>query len=109
MAEEIYFDCLIMGAGISGLDMAYHIQKYCPWASYAILERRANLGGTWDFFKYPGKYITIFFFFLKNIQPELMKSHISVIRWISDRNITPNKQAYYRVWMSNLDFDYYIE
>ena len=65
MAEEIYFDCLIMGAGISGLDMAYHIQKYCPWASYAILERRANLGGTWDFFKYPGKYITIFFFFFK--------------------------------------------
>ena len=49
-----HFDCLILGAGISGLDAAYHLQKHCPWASYAILERRANLGGTWDFFKYPG-------------------------------------------------------
>ena len=30
------------------------IQEHCKWASYVILERRANLGGTWDFFKYPG-------------------------------------------------------
>ena len=54
MVEEIHFDCLIIGAGISGLDAAYHIQKHCKWANYAILERRQNLGGTWDFFKYPG-------------------------------------------------------
>ena len=54
MAEEKHFDCLIIGAGISGLDAAYHLNQYCSWASYAILERRANLGGTWDFFKYPG-------------------------------------------------------
>ena len=52
--EENHFNCIIMGAGISGLDAAYHMQTYCPWASYAILERRSNLGGTWDFFKYPG-------------------------------------------------------
>ena len=52
--EESHFYCLIIGAGISGLDAAYHLQQYCPWASYAILERRQNLGGTWDFFKYPG-------------------------------------------------------
>ena len=45
---------IIIGAGISGIDAAYHIQKHCPWASYTILERRENLGGTWDFFKYPG-------------------------------------------------------
>jgi len=51
---EKHFDCLIIGAGISGLDAAYHLQEHCQWASYAILERRANLGGTWDFFKYPG-------------------------------------------------------
>jgi len=54
MSEEKHFDCLIIGAGISGLDAAYHIQEHCKWASYAILERRNNLGGTWDFFKYPG-------------------------------------------------------
>ena len=54
MSDEIYRDCLILGAGISGIDAAYYLQQYCPWASFLILERRANLGGTWDFFKYPG-------------------------------------------------------
>jgi cation diffusion facilitator CzcD-associated flavoprotein CzcO len=54
MPEEQHLDCLVLGAGISGLDAAFHLQKHCPWANYAILERRANLGGTWDFFKYPG-------------------------------------------------------
>ena len=52
--EEEHFDCLLVGAGISGLDAAYHIQKQASWATFAILERRGNLGGTWDFFKYPG-------------------------------------------------------
>ena len=52
--QEHHFDCLIIGAGISGIDVAYYLQKNCQWASYAILERRSNLGGTWDFFKYPG-------------------------------------------------------
>ena len=52
--EEEHFDCLLVGAGISGLDAAYHIQKHASWATFAILERRGNLGGTWDFFKYPG-------------------------------------------------------
>ena len=54
MSDETNRDCLILGAGISGIDAAYYIQQYCPWASFLILERRSNLGGTWDFFKYPG-------------------------------------------------------
>ena len=52
--QKKHYDCLILGAGISGLDVAYHLKKYSPWASYKILERRSNIGGTWDFFKYPG-------------------------------------------------------
>ena len=52
--DRRHFDCLIIGAGISGIDAAYYLQKQCQWATYAILERRPNLGGTWDFFKYPG-------------------------------------------------------
>ena len=57
VGKETHFNCLIIGAGISGIDAAYHLKTYCPWVKYAILERRGNLGGTWDFFKYPGVYL----------------------------------------------------
>ena len=63
--EETHFNCLIIGAGISGIDAAYHLKTYCPWVKYAILERRGNLGGTWDFFKYPGLYLTDYCRFIK--------------------------------------------
>lgn len=49
-----HFDVVIVGAGISGISTAWHLQKRCPTKSYVILERRANIGGTWDLFKYPG-------------------------------------------------------
>lgn len=48
------FDVLIVGAGISGIGMAAHLEMMCPSRSYTILERRENLGGTWDLFRYPG-------------------------------------------------------
>lgn len=47
-------DVAIVGAGIAGLSMAGHIGKLCPGRSYAIFERRARIGGTWDLFRYPG-------------------------------------------------------
>ena len=53
MAVE-HFDVLIMGAGLSGIDAAYHLQKFCPNKSYLILEQRDRVGGTWDLFRYPG-------------------------------------------------------
>jgi monooxygenase len=49
-----HFDVLIMGAGISGIDAAHHLQKFCPRKSYVILEQRERIGGTWDLFRYPG-------------------------------------------------------
>jgi len=48
------YDVLIVGAGISGIGMAAHMQMKAPHHSYAIVERRENLGGTWDLFRYPG-------------------------------------------------------
>jgi monooxygenase len=49
-----YFDVLIVGAGLSGIGAAHHLQKNCPGKTYAILEARATSGGTWDLFRYPG-------------------------------------------------------
>ena len=52
-ASEV-LDVLIVGAGISGIGMACHLRETCPEQSFAILERRAAIGGTWDLFRYPG-------------------------------------------------------
>jgi monooxygenase len=49
-----HFDVLIVGAGLSGIGAAYHLQKSCPTKRYAILEGRKTSGGTWDLFRYPG-------------------------------------------------------
>ena len=47
-------DVIIVGAGISGIGAAYHLQDKCPKKSYLILEGRSAIGGTWDLFRYPG-------------------------------------------------------
>jgi cation diffusion facilitator CzcD-associated flavoprotein CzcO len=49
-----HLDAIIIGAGISGISAAYHFQTECKGKSYKVLERRENMGGTWDLFKYPG-------------------------------------------------------
>ena len=49
-----HFDVLIVGAGISGIGAAHHLMKKCPAKTFAILEARAEMGGTWDLFRYPG-------------------------------------------------------
>ena len=49
-----HVDLLIVGAGISGIGAAYHLQKNHPAKTYAILEARGATGGTWDLFRYPG-------------------------------------------------------
>ena len=48
------FDVLIVGAGLSGIGAAVHLQQNCPQETYAILEGREAIGGTWDLFRYPG-------------------------------------------------------
>lgn len=53
-ANAAYFDVVIVGAGISGIGAAYRIIERNPHTTYAILERRERIGGTWDLFRYPG-------------------------------------------------------
>jgi cation diffusion facilitator CzcD-associated flavoprotein CzcO len=49
-----HFDVLIVGAGLSGVGAACHLRRKCPEKSFAILEGRGAMGGTWDLFRYPG-------------------------------------------------------
>jgi len=52
--ESEYFDVVIIGAGLSGIGAAWHLQDKCPDSRYLILEERESIGGTWDLFRYPG-------------------------------------------------------
>ena len=49
-----HVDVLIVGAGIAGIGMAVHLRKLCSGKTFTIFEQRANPGGTWDLFRYPG-------------------------------------------------------
>ena len=53
-SRATHVDVLIVGAGISGIGSAYHLQQQCPRKSYLILEMKDTFGGTWDTHKYPG-------------------------------------------------------
>jgi cyclohexanone monooxygenase len=52
--EADILDVLIVGAGLSGIGAARRLQRRCPGKSYAIVEARDSIGGTWDLFRYPG-------------------------------------------------------
>lgn len=47
-------DVIIIGAGLSGIGSAVRLQRECPDRSFILLERREDIGGTWDLFRYPG-------------------------------------------------------
>jgi cation diffusion facilitator CzcD-associated flavoprotein CzcO len=49
-----HLDVVIVGAGLSGIGAACHLEERCPNKRYTLLESRATLGGTWDLFRYPG-------------------------------------------------------
>ncbi|WP_310496816.1 NAD(P)/FAD-dependent oxidoreductase [Sandarakinorhabdus sp.] len=54
MTKAPDFDVVIVGAGLSGIGAAVHLQRDCPDRSFVILEGRGAIGGTWDLFRYPG-------------------------------------------------------
>ena len=54
MSEIEFVDVLIVGAGLSGIGAACHLQRLSPERKFAVIEARQSLGGTWDLFRYPG-------------------------------------------------------
>ena len=82
-------DVLIVGAGISGISAAYHLQTSCPNKTYAILEGRESLGGTWDLFRYPGirsdsDMYTLGFSFRPLTNPKAIADGASILAYVRD-------------------------
>jgi cation diffusion facilitator CzcD-associated flavoprotein CzcO len=84
-----HFDVLIVGGGLSGIGAACALQKYCPQKSYAILEGRASIGGTWDLFRYPGirsdsDMFTLGYSFRPWVEGKAIADGHSILKYIND-------------------------
>lgn len=87
MAE--HFDVMVVGAGLSGIGAGYHLQTLCPDRSYVILEARADLGGTWDLFRYPGirsdsDMYTLGYRFRPWTDPKAIADGPSILKYVRD-------------------------
>ncbi len=88
MSSE-HLDVLIVGAGLSGIGAAHHLQQRCPGKTYAILEARERTGGTWDLFRYPGirsdsDMHTLGYNFRPWTEPKSIADGDSILRYVRD-------------------------
>ncbi|HEV2998810.1 MAG TPA: NAD(P)/FAD-dependent oxidoreductase [Solirubrobacteraceae bacterium] len=88
MSRE-HVDVLIVGAGLSGIGAAYHLQRDCPGKTYAILEARESIGGTWDLFRYPGirsdsDMFTLGYSFRPWEEPKAIADGPSILRYVRE-------------------------
>ena len=99
-------DVAIIGAGLSGIGAAYHLQDRCPELSYTVFEGRASMGGTWDLFRYPGirsdsDMYTFGFSFHPWKSPKAIADGPSILEYIKETadkfNITEKIQFSHRV------------
>lgn len=99
MKETTHFDVLIVGAGISGIGAAYHLKTACPDRTFAVLEGRNTIGGTWDLFKYPGirsdsDMYTFGFPFHAWKNPKAIADGPSIMAYLKDTVRTHNLNQY---------------
>ena len=84
-----HVDVLIVGAGLSGVGSACHLRRRAPGESFAILEAREGMGGTWDLFRYPGvrsdsDMFTLGYSFRPWTESEAIADGPSILRYIRD-------------------------
>src|SRR5258707_8484170 len=112
MASE-HLDVLIVGAGLSGIGAGYHLQEKSPGKSYAILEGRDCIGGTWDLFRYPGirsdsDMFTMGYSFKPWTEPKAIAEGTKILNYVRetaaengiDRNIRFNHRVKRASWSS---------
>ena len=105
------YDIVIVGAGLSGIGAAYHIQDKCPNKTFTILEARDSMGGTWDLFKYPGirsdsDMYTLGFPFHPWKDPKAIADGPSILAYIKEtaRKFGIDKKIQYRHKLVNADW-----
>jgi cation diffusion facilitator CzcD-associated flavoprotein CzcO len=84
-----HVDVLIVGAGLSGIGAACHLQRRCPGKTFAIIEARDAIGGTWDLFRFPGvrsdsDMLTLGYSFRPWTDPNAIADGDSIRRYIQD-------------------------
>ena len=82
-------DVLIIGAGLSGIGAARHLQSKCPEKTWCIWEARSQMGGTWDLFRYPGvrsdsDMLTLGYAFKPWVGTQTMADGASILSYIQD-------------------------
>lgn len=83
------YDVIVVGAGLSGIDAAYHLQTKCPGKTFTVLEGRDAIGGTWDLFRYPGirsdsDMFTLGFPFSPWENPKAIADGPAILKYIKD-------------------------
>lgn len=106
-----HVDVVIVGAGLSGIAAAHYIRTQCPWATYAVIEARSTIGGTWDLFRYPGvrsdsDMFTLGFSFRPWNRPEAIAEGDTILNYLQetvrdegiDRHIRYNQRVVSANW-----------
>ena len=84
-----HLDVVIVGAGLSGIGAGSQLEMKCPGRTYAVLEARNEIGGTWDLFRYPGirsdsDMFTLGYAFRPWTDPKAIADGPSILRYVRD-------------------------